>query len=399
MTREHPTATLRQHTRLATTAAAMTVGALMLVGCSPDSTRVSTTVPPASSTPSPTTPEATPQPAVDPATLGPVAPTGETAVIATGLNLPWSMVRLETESTLVSERDTALVKEVGPDGSVREVGQVPDVVPGGEGGLLGLAVLSDDLTTWLYAYTTTASDNRVVRMTLTGAPGSYALGAAETVFSGIPKAGNHNGGRIKFGPDGMLYITAGDAGVPQRAQDTAELGGKILRVTPEGTVPEDNPFPGSAVFSLGHRNPQGLDWDRDGRLWAAEFGQNTWDELNVVDAGANYGWPVVEGIGNDPAYRNPIYQWSTREASPSGLLFTRDTFFMAALRGEALWTITPDGNTVTAQPSFVGEFGRVRDVIEGPNESLWILTNNTGRAPRDGDDKIVEVRLGALEKG
>jgi glucose/arabinose dehydrogenase len=399
MTREHPTATLRQHTRLATTAAAMTVGALMLVGCSPDSTRVSTTVPPASSTPSPTTPEATPQPAVDPATLGPVAPTGETAVIATGLNLPWSMVRLETESTLVSERDTALVKEVGPDGSVREVGQVPDVVPGGEGGLLGLAVLSDDLTTWLYAYTTTASDNRVVRMTLTGAPGSYALGAAETVFSGIPKAGNHNGGRIKFGPDGMLYITAGDAGVPQRAQDTAELGGKILRVTPEGTVPEDNPFPGSAVFSLGHRNPQGLDWDRDGRLWAAEFGQNTWDELNVVDAGANYGWPVVEGIGNDPAYRNPIYQWSTREASPSGLLFTRDTFFMAALRGEALWTITPDGNTVTAQPSFVGEFGRVRDVIEGANESLWILTNNTGRAPRDGDDKIVEVRLGALEKG
>jgi glucose/arabinose dehydrogenase len=164
-------------------------------------------------------------------------------------------------------------------------------------------------------------------------------------------------------------------------------------------VPEDNPFPGSAVFSLGHRNPQGLDWDRDGRLWAAEFGQNTWDELNVVDAGANYGWPVVEGIGNDPAYRNPIYQWSTREASPSGLLFTRDTFFMAALRGEALWTITPDGNTVTAQPSFVGEFGRVRDVIEGANESLWILTNNTGRAPRDGDDKIVEVRLGALEKG
>jgi glucose/arabinose dehydrogenase len=399
MTREHPTATLRQHTRLATTAAAMTVGALMLVGCSPDSTRVSTTVPPASSTPSPTTPEATPQPAVDPATLGPVAPTGETAVIATGLNLPWSMVRLETESTLVSERDTARVKEVGPDGSVREVGQVPDVVPGGEGGLLGLAVLSDDLTTWLYAYTTTASDNRVVRMTLTGAPGSYALGAAETVFSGIPKAGNHNGGRIKFGPDGMLYITAGDAGVPQRAQDTAELGGKILRVTPEGTVPEDNPFPGSAVFSLGHRNPQGLDWDRDGRLWAAEFGQNTWDELNVVDAGANYGWPVVEGIGNDPAYRNPIYQWSTREASPSGLLFTRDTFFMAALRGEALWTITPDGNTVTAQPSFVGEFGRVRDVIEGANGSLWILTNNTGRAPRDGDDKIVEVRLGALEKG
>jgi glucose/arabinose dehydrogenase len=378
---------------------ALTAGMLVLSGCSPEEPRVSTTVPPATSTPAQATPEPTPQPAVDPATLGPVTPTGETAVIATGLDLPWSMVRLDSGSTLVSERDTALVKEVGPDLAVREVGRVTNVVPGGEGGLLGLAVLTDDLTTWLYAYTTTASDNRVVRMPLSGEPGGYALGASEVVFSGIPKAGNHNGGRIKFGPDGMLYITAGDAGVPERAQNVGELGGKILRVTPQGAVPEDNPFPGNPVYSFGHRNPQGLDWDRDGRLWAAEFGQNTWDELNVVDAGANYGWPVVEGIGANPAYRDPIYQWSTAEASPSGLLFTRDTFFLAALRGEALWSITPEGNTVTATPHFVGEFGRVRDVIEGANGSLWILTNNTGRAPRDGDDKIVEVRLGALEKG
>jgi glucose/arabinose dehydrogenase len=378
---------------------ALTAGMLVLSGCSPEDPQVSTTVPPATSTPAPTTPEPTPQPAIDPATLGPVTPTGETAVIATGLDLPWSMVRLDTGSTLVSERDTALVKEVGPDLAVREVGRVSDVVPGGEGGLLGLAVLTDDLTTWLYAYTTTASDNRVVRMPLSGAPGSYALGTSEVVLSGIPKAGNHNGGRIKFGPDGMLYITAGDAGVPDRAQNVEELGGKILRVTAQGAVPDDNPFPGTPVYSYGHRNPQGLDWDREGRLWAAEFGQNTWDELNVVDAGANYGWPVVEGIGTDPSFRNPIYQWSTAEASPSGLLFTRDTLFLAALRGEALWSITPDGDTVTATPHFVGEFGRVRDVIEGANGSLWILTNNTGRAPRDGDDKIVEVRLGALEKG
>ena len=382
-----------------TVTTAMAVGALLLTGCSPEEPQVSTTVPPAASTPTPTTPESTPQPAVDPATLGPVTPTGETAIIATGLNLPWSMVQLDSGSTLVSERDTALVKEVGPDLAVREVGQVSDVVPGGEGGLLGLAVLTDDLTTWLYAYTTTATDNRVVRMPLTGEPGGYTLGASETVFSGLPKAGNHNGGRIKFGPDGLLYITAGDAGVPDRAQNVNELGGKILRVTPEGAVPDGNPFPGSPVYSYGHRNPQGLDWDRDGRLWTAEFGQNTWDELNLIEPGANYGWPVVEGIGDDTAFRNPIYQWSTAEASPSGLLFSRDTFFMAALRGEALWTITPEGDTVTAAPHFVGEFGRVRDVIEGANGSLWILTNNTGRAPRDGDDKIVEVRLGALEKG
>ena len=402
MTREHPTATLRHHTRLATTAAAMTVGALMLVGCSPDSTRVSTTVPPASSTPSPTTPEATPQPAVDPATIGPVTPTGETAVIATGLNLPWSMVRLETESTLVSERDTALVKEVGPDGSVREVGQVPDVVPGGEGGLLGLAVLTDDLTTWLYAYTTTASDNRVVRMTLTGAPGSYALGAAETVFSGIPKAGNHNGGRLGFGPDGMLYATAGDASQADGAQDPAFLGGKILRIEPDGDIPSDNPFPDSPVWSLGHRNPQGIAWDADGQLWAAEFGQNTWDEFNRIEAGANYGWPVVEGAGGVEGFVDPVYQWPTSEASPSGLAFTSETFFLAALRGQRVWALYTEGETAaTAVPWFAGAHGRIRDAVAAPDGSLWILTSNTDRngSSPDGGDSLIRYELGSLVEG
>ncbi|PRY67527.1 glucose/arabinose dehydrogenase [Glaciihabitans tibetensis] len=373
----------------------------------------SISAPPASS-PSASSPPAAPptngatpaQPAAPASPAGPVQPEGEPRVVATELNLPWSLVRLDTGATLVSERDTAIVKEVSDAGVVRDVGLVNGVIPGGEGGLLGLTVWTEASDTpdappmrWLYAYLTSQIDNRVVRMPLLGAAGTHSLGAPETILSGIPKAGNHNGGRIKFGPDGALYITAGDAGVRDSSQNLDELGGKILRVAADGSVPADNPFPGSPVYSYGHRNPQGIAWDRDGNLWASEFGQNTWDELNLIEPGINYGWPVVEGIGSDSRFRNPVHQWSTDEASPSGLLWTRDTLFLAALRGERLWSIAPTPEAVTTTSFFAGQFGRMRDVIEGPNDTLWILTNNTGRAPRDGDDKILEVRVGALNKG
>jgi glucose/arabinose dehydrogenase len=248
----------------------------------------------------------------------------------------------------------------------------------------------------LYAYLTTADDNRVVRMPLTGVPGSYAIGAPEPVITGIPKAGNHDGGRIAFGPDGMLYVTAGDAADPDNAQDVASLGGKILRITPEGQVPGDNPFPGSPVWSYGHRNPQGIGWDSRGTLWASEFGQNTWDELNIIRPGSNYGWPVVEGVGGDPKYTDPVAQWPTDEASPSGLAVVGDTVFLAALRGQRLWTAwsTDGGAPVTVAPFFVGEFGRLRDVVRH-GDRLWLLTNNTdGRgSPRSGDDRLIEVPL------
>ena len=334
---------------------------------------------------------------------GALRPIGEPTVLATGLAAPWSIVRLgATDSSLISERDSGTVVERLPSARLRDIGIVPGVVHDGEGGLLGLAVHQESSGSdrWLYAYLTTATDNRIVRMPLTGASGSYRLGAATPILTGLAKARNHDGGRIAFGPDGMLYATVGDAGQPSRAQDPASRNGKILRMTPAGAVPRDNPTTGSLVYSLGHRNPQGIAWDADGQLWAAEFGQNTWDEFNRIEPGGNYGWPAVEGIGSQNGFIDPVYQWSTSEASPSGLAFVGGTFFLAALRGERLWAISP-GNTTTARPFLIGSLGRLRDAVPGPDGSLWLLTNNTdGRgSPSAGDDKLVEVRLDVTRAG
>lgn len=367
---------------------ALAAAALVLAGCM-------------SPAPDPTvtrTPTSTPRPSGSSAPVAaiPWQPGTDTAVLETGLEAPWSVVPLPSGSALISERDSGAIRERLPQGGLRDVGTVPGVAHQGEGGLLGLAVQDQSAPSHLYAYLTTADDNRVVRMPLTGVPGSYAIGAAEPVVTGIPKASNHDGGRIAFGPDGMLYITAGDASNPSNAQDLASLGGKILRVTPEGQVPGDNPFPGSPVWSYGHRNPQGIGWDSRGTMWASEFGQNTWDELNIIHPGSNYGWPVVEGIGGDPKYTDPIAQWPTDEASPSGLAVVGDTVFLAALRGQRLWTAWSTGGAapVTVAPFFEGEFGRLRDVV-AHGDRLWLLTNNTdGRgSPRSGDDRLIEVPL------
>ncbi len=326
----------------------------------------------------------------------PWQPGTQTSVLETGLDAPWSVVPLPSGSALISERDDGRILERLPQGGLREAGTVPGVVHQGEGGLLGLAVQAVSAPPFLYAYETTRTDNRVVRMPLTGVPGSYAIGAPEPVLTGIPKAANHDGGRIAFGPDGMLYVGTGDALNSANAQDPSSLGGKILRLTPEGQVPHDNPFPGSPVWTYGHRNVQGFGWDSHGTMWASEFGQNTWDELNIIVPGSNYGWPAVEGIGHDPKYTDPVAQWPTDEASPSGLAVVGDTIFLAALRGERLWTVwsTAGRAPVTTRAFLVGDLGRLRDVV-ARGDRLWLLTNNTdGRgSPRAGDDKLVEVPL------
>jgi glucose/arabinose dehydrogenase len=318
-----------------------------------------------------------------------VAPAGTPTAVTTGLAAPWS-VAFVGDTALISERDSGNILELTGD-TTRLAGTVPDVRHVGESGLLGLAV---DEQQRLYAYSTGPDGNRIQRFALSGAPGSFALGAPETILEGLPAASYHDGGRLAFGPDGMLYATVGDAGQRTSAQDLASLGGKILRMTPDGDVPADNPFPGSLVYSYGHRNPQGIAWDSTGRMFAAEFGQNTWDELNIVVPGGNFGWPQVEGIAGDDRYIDPVQQWSPAEASPSGVTIVHDTIFIANLRGQVLRAV-PTADPATAVDHYPGEFGRIRAVMPSPDGDLWFLTSNTdGRGDAgDADDRLLSVGL------
>lgn len=361
--------------------------ALLVGGCTPGPGRTTSgTTPSAASAPGATSaaaPTGTP--------VGGVLPTGDPVDVVTGLSSPWSIAFVGT-TALVSERDTGQVLELTAGGGTRVVGTVPGVKHGGEGGLLGLAV---DGRRRLYACSTGADGNRVQRFTLTGAAGSYGLGPAQTLIDGLPSGQIHNGGRIAFGPDGMLYVGVGETGQRARAQDLHFLGGKILRLTPDGGVPADNPFPGSPVYSYGHRNVEGLGWTADGRLVASELGQDTWDELNVVVPGANYGWPVVEGTGGTArGFVDPVQTWPPDEASPSGIAVVDGTVFVANLRGTVLRAV-PVADLGRSTPLYAGRYGRIRDVTRAPDGRLWVLTDNTdGRGtPKPGDDRILSVAL------
>jgi len=245
----------------------------------------------------------------------------------------------------------------------------------------------------LYAYATSEQDYRVLRVDTWRAQGSGGALPAETVRDGIPKAGNHNGGRIEFGPDGFLYVTTGDASEGALSQDPGSLGGKILRITADGEPAPGNPDPDSPVWSLGHRNVQGLDWDEDGRLWASEFGQNAFDEVNLIEPGGNYGWPQVEGTGGEPEFIDPVVTWSPSEASPSGLAVGPDgDLYVAALRGQSLWRVPVDGSGEVGEPERLleGDYGRLRSVVTDVDGRLWVLTNNTARGePQEGDDRLL----------
>ena len=325
------------------------------------------------------------------------APSPEVAgTVATGLTSPWGLAFLPDGSALVSERDTAEIKRVRPGGGVATVGEVPgvDTTSTSEGGLLGIALHPDfPDQSYLYAYLTTSDDNRVVRMPYD----RDGLGLAEVVLDGIPRGIYHNGGRIAFGPDGLLYATTGDATESGSSTDPDSLGGKVLRTTPTGTAAPDNPDPGSPVYSSGHRNGQGIAWDDDGRLWQAEFGQDQWDELNLIRPGGNYGWPECEGSCERAGVVDPQEQWSTDLASPSGIAFADGAIWMAALRGERLWRIEVSGGQVTAEPTafLSGDYGRLRTVAAAPDGSLWVVTSNTdGRGePASDDDRILRLTL------
>jgi glucose/arabinose dehydrogenase len=344
-------------------------------------------------------PEATPTTAAPPDTTAAPDDEGsrelEMSELATGLEAPWDVAFTPDGRAWVTERDTGVLLMVDADGSTSEV-RTFAVDPTSEGGLMGLAV-SPDFTDdgWLYAYYTGSDDNRIVRF--------QEGGPEQPVLAGIPKARNHNGGRIAFGPDGMLYAGTGDALQTDLAQDRNSLAGKVLRMDRDGGVPVGNPFDGSLVWSLGHRNVQGLAWDEQERLYVTELGPEVDDEVNRIEPGGNYGWPEVTGVAGRSEFVDPIAVFAPAEASPSGGVVPTGPeagaweghLVFANLRGQRLWLLEldADGSVTSQQALFVNELGRLRHVAQAPDGSLWVLTNNRdGRGtPGPDDDRILRL--------
>ena len=383
---------------------AASAAALALAGCgddepstggaAPATTPVIDVPPAASTTPAETTPptSSTPTPANDASAPAP-PDRGQVRLIAKDLEVPWDVDFLPDGDALVTERDSKKLLRIPANdgGPVETVMTVPGVRPDGEGGLLGLAVSPRFATDGaVYVYFTAASDNRIARIDLKSQK-------VTPIVTGIQKGSNHNGGALAFGPDGKLYVGVGEAGQPALAQDRASMNGKILRIDTNGTPAEGNPFPRSRVWSLGHRNVQGLAWDSAGRLWATEFGQNDTDEVNVIRRGRNYGWPIVEGKGDSHGGRftSPVVTWSpTSTSSPSGAAITGDELYVGALAGQRLWRIGLEEASADEPESLQeGQLGRIRGVTTSPRGTIWITTSNRdGRGdPSDIDDRIFEV--------
>ena len=327
----------------------------------------------------------------------PQATAGKPSVVARALEVPWGVAFLPGGDALVSERMSHRIVRVTPEGVTNVAGTVPDVAPdAGEGGLLGIALsphfASDRL---VYAYCTTEIDNRVVRFRY----GRDGLGTLTRVFTGIPRAADHDGGRLAFGPDGMLYVTTGDAEQPDRAPTKSYLGGKVLRMTPEGKPAPGNPDPGSVVWTRGHRNPEGLAFGPKGTVFEAELGQDAQDEINRLQAGRDYGWPSVEGDAGGPkaGATAPLLTFATDEASPSGLAYAGGSLWLGALQGHRLYRVpvNTDGSLGAPTSLLDGSYGRLRTVAVAPDGALWVTTSNRdGRGdPRYDDDRIIRIPL------
>lgn len=330
---------------------------------------------------------------------GPQVDIPKTQVIATNLEVPWALASLPDGSILVTER-RGTVRMIDKNGQLFNdpIGQI-NVKQSGESGLHGIAIHPKyPENPYVYVYYTYSANgensfNRVSKFTLS----DNNLIDEQIIVDKIPGATIHDGGRIKFGEDGNLYITTGDAANPSLSQDKNSPAGKILRVNDEGQPAPGNPF-NTFTFSYGHRNPQGITWDKDGRLWEVEHGQTATDELNLIEPGKNYGWPTIRGDQKREGMVSPILQSGSDTWAPAGAAYFNNSIFFGGLRGQELFQAVIDRNTATLKTHFKGEFGRIRDVVLGLDNMLYITTSNRdGRgSPAPDDDKIIRVNPNKL---
>ena len=326
--------------------------------------------------------------------------------VAEGLNVPWEMVFSDEETIYFTERPGNL--RVIRSGELKEEPLLELGAPfisGGEGGLLGLEIDPNfEENRYMYIYHSYEENGAILNRVLRIIVGNEKAQIDQVIFDGIVGATNHNGGRIKIGPDGMLYITAGDKYEPDLAQNPGSMGGKIFRIHLDGSIPSDNPFAGSPVYSYGHRNPQGLAWHPEsGQLYSSEHGQSAHDEINKIEAGKNYGWPIIEGNETEDGMVSPILHSGNETWAPSGMTFVSEgpwenQLMVANLRGTQLLKVELDASgegVNNVEMLFKEEYGRIRNIVEGPDGYLYMMTNNRdGRGiAADNDDRIIRLIL------
>lgn len=330
-------------------------------------------------------------------------PEKEEEILAIDLNTPWELAFLPDSGILIAQRpgNIKLVK----GNNTKTITSINGVEHVGEGGLLGLALHPKfENNHFVYLYYTYSSNGKIRNQVARYKYDNEQLVRDKTILENIPGAKFHNGGRVKFGPDGKLYITTGDAQNKPSSQDLSSLAGKILRLNDDGSVPSDNPF-NSPVYSYGHRNPQGLAWDGGGRLWITEHGESAYDEINIIEAGKNYGWPDYRADQAGEGVEPPYIHSGKDTWAPSGAQIKGDTFYFSGLRGKAIYSldIKPDYTLKVQPPKKVkahleDKYGRMRIITLGPDGYFYILTNNTdGRGiPKKDDDKLIKLHPSAL---
>ena len=320
----------------------------------------------------------------------------EVSIYAEKLDTPWSMTFLPNNDMLLTER-SGNVKRLGQDGKTFPIAGVRET---SEGGLLGIVLDPEfEQNDRLYLYMTTEQSGQLENRIDTYALKDDQLTYQQTILAGIPAASNHNGGGIAFGPDGKLYVTTGDAAQDHLAQDKNSLAGKILRLNKDGSVPADNPF-GNYVWSYGHRNPQGIAWDEQGRMWSVEhgpsgFGGTGQDELNLIEKAANYGWPTVTGDKTAQDMREPVIHSGPSETwAPAALVYYDGSLYFAGLRGQSLYQAKiNDDASVSLMRHFSGLYGRLRAVARNDQNLFFSTSNRDGRgSPADNDDRIIKIQ-------